>query len=34
MQTIAEVMSGKPHASDDAFAIAEQAVLANSWSEA
>jgi hypothetical protein len=34
MQTIAEFMSAGHHACDEAFAIAEQAALANSWSEA
>lgn len=34
MQTIAEYMSAKHHACDEAFAVAEQAALANSWSDA
>lgn len=34
MQTIAEFMSANHHACDEAFAIAEQAALANNWSEA
>lgn len=33
MQTIAEYMSANHHACDEAFAIAEQAALANDWSE-
>jgi iron-sulfur cluster repair protein YtfE (RIC family) len=34
MQTIAEFMSAHHHACDEAFAIAEQAALANNWSKA
>ncbi|MCR4304284.1 MAG: hemerythrin domain-containing protein [Gallionella sp.] len=34
MQTIAEFMSARHHACDESFAIAEQAVLANNWSDA
>lgn len=34
MQTIVEFMSANHHACDEAFAIAEQAALANNWSEA
>ena len=34
MQTISGFMSADHHACDDAFAIAEQAVLANNWSDA
>jgi len=34
MQTIAEYMSADHHACDESFAIAEQAVLANNWSDA
>ncbi len=34
MQTIAEFMSTKHHDCDEAFAVAEQAALANSWSDA
>ncbi len=34
MQTIAEFMSANHHACDEAFAIAEQAALANNWGEA
>jgi iron-sulfur cluster repair protein YtfE (RIC family) len=34
MQTIAEFMSASHHACDETFAIAEQAALANSWSDA
>ena len=34
MQTIAEYMSAGHHACDESFAIAEQAVLANNWSDA
>lgn len=34
MQTIAEFMKVKHHACDEAFSIAEQAALANNWSEA
>ena len=34
MQTIAEFMSAKHHTCDEAFAIAEQAALDNSWSDA
>ena len=34
MQTIAEFMSTHHHACDEAFAIAEQAALANNWGEA
>jgi iron-sulfur cluster repair protein YtfE (RIC family) len=34
MQTIAEFMSANHHACDEAFATAEQAALANNWSEA
>ena len=34
MQTIAEYMSADHHDCDTAFAVAEQAALANNWSEA
>jgi hypothetical protein len=34
MQTIVEFMSAIHHACDEAYAIAEQAALANNWSEA
>jgi len=34
MQTIAEFMSADHHACDTEFAVAEQAALANNWSEA
>ena len=34
MQTIAEFMSTGHHACDEAFAVAEQAALADNWGEA